>query len=123
MGVLGVQYYIWAFSGSVLCVRTDNDGRAHSTGFRQYGTYSINVLSYDDFVNLIGEMQVFQPLRIVEHLIVDDRTKRNPGDHQQVRKQLGRFPVLISSLHLRKSGYLVRCGCAERTAGRCAVGC
>jgi len=74
------------------------------------------------FVNLIGEMQVLQPLRIVEHLIVDDRTKRNPGDHQQVRKQLGRIPVLISSLHLRQSGYLVCCGCAERTAGRCALG-
>jgi hypothetical protein len=74
------------------------------------------------FVNLIGETQVFQSLRTVEHLIVDNRTKCNPGDHQQVRKQLGRFPVLISSLHLRKSGYLVRCGRAERTSSRCAVG-
>ena len=67
-------------------------------------------------------MKVFQSLRTVEHRIVDYRTKRNTGYHQQVRKQLGRIPVLISSLHLRKSGYLVRCGRAERSAGRCAVG-
>ncbi len=67
-------------------------------------------------------MQVLQSLRTVEHRIVDDRTERNPGDHQQVGKQLGRIPVLISSLHLRKSRYLVCCGCAERTAGRGAVG-
>ena len=26
MGVLGVQYRIWTFPGSVLCVRADNDG-------------------------------------------------------------------------------------------------
>ena len=29
-----------------------------------------------------GEIQVLQPLRTVEHLIVYDRTKRNPGDYQ-----------------------------------------
>lgn len=32
MGVLGVQCRIRTFSGSVLCVRTDNDGGAHSAG-------------------------------------------------------------------------------------------
>src|SRR6266403_6338520 len=51
MGILGVQCRIWAFPGSVLCIRTNDDGRAHSTGFRQYGTYHRSILRPRTLIN------------------------------------------------------------------------
>jgi Atg22-like efflux protein len=52
MGVLGVQCRIWTFSGSVLCFRTDNNGRAYPTRFRLHGTCRRSFLDY--MINKFG---------------------------------------------------------------------
>ena len=56
------------------------------------------------------KIAVLRLIRALEPRIVDDWPKRDSSYYQQVGQQLGRLPLLVRPLHLRKFGHLVRRG-------------
>ena len=82
MGDLGVQCRVWAFSGSVLRILTDDDGGALSARFRQHGASHRSFLHREHGKR--GNYTVLRYIRAVEYRIVNDRAERDPSDNQQV---------------------------------------
>jgi len=121
VGILGLQRRVWAFSGPILRFLTDYDGGALSTRFRQHGASCRTLIPCS--AQQMGKFPVLWFIRSVEPRVIDDRPERDPDDHQQVGKQLGRFPVLVCALYLRKSRHLVLCRRAEREMRSRQVGC